>query len=144
MLATFSVTNLLDGPVTAPGDLPGSLRQAIFDANNSPGADDIDLTGVSGTLLMTDGEFAITEALNILGPGRDNADDRCGQRHAWHLRHGAMFNRIFTIDDGTAAMIDVAITGLTLTGGDTAKGANQGTRSGKDGVDGRQFSRKNI
>jgi len=33
MLATFSVTNVMDGPVAAAGDLPGSLRQAIFDAN---------------------------------------------------------------------------------------------------------------
>ena len=39
VLAT--VTNLLDGPVNAPGDLPGSLRQAIFDTNNSAVDDNI-------------------------------------------------------------------------------------------------------
>lgn len=31
--ATFTVTNTLDGPVAAAGALPGSLRQAVFDAN---------------------------------------------------------------------------------------------------------------
>ena len=39
MLAVFSVTNLSDGPVVMAGDLPGSLRQAIFDSNAS-GTDD--------------------------------------------------------------------------------------------------------
>ena len=33
MLATFTVTNVMDGPVAAAGDLQGSLRQALFDAN---------------------------------------------------------------------------------------------------------------
>jgi hypothetical protein len=45
MLATFTVTNLLDGAVTAAGQLPGSLRQAIFDANAAAGADDIVFNG---------------------------------------------------------------------------------------------------
>ena len=30
LLATFSVSNVADGSVTAAGDLPGSLRQAVF------------------------------------------------------------------------------------------------------------------
>ena len=38
MLAVFTVSNLLDGPVAAAGDLPGSLRQAIFDSNSVAGA----------------------------------------------------------------------------------------------------------
>jgi hypothetical protein len=41
--ATFEVTNTADS-----GD--GSLRQAILDANAAEGADDIDATGVSGTI----------------------------------------------------------------------------------------------
>lgn len=36
LLATFAVTNIADGPVAAAGDLPGSLRQAIFDSNSKP------------------------------------------------------------------------------------------------------------
>src|SRR5207237_1489354 len=72
VLATFTATNLLDGPVSAAGQLPGSLRQAIFDANNASGADTIDMSSISGTLAMTAGEFALTEAVTINGPGQSN------------------------------------------------------------------------
>jgi len=103
MLATFSVNNLSDGPVAMAGDLPGSLRQAIYDANNTVGADDIDLTGVSGTLLITSGEFTITEDLTVTGPG------------ATHLAISAQqLSRIFNI---TAATGDYSIVGFTMTGG---------------------------
>src|SRR3954462_6105272 len=40
----FTGTTLNDGPVTAAGDQPGTLRQAIFDANDetaNPGTDTI-------------------------------------------------------------------------------------------------------
>src|SRR5262245_15311089 len=67
--ATFFVTNTLDGPVTAAGQLPGSLRQAIFDANASQGADTIDATGVSGIITLTAGEFLLTNAVSLIGPG---------------------------------------------------------------------------
>lgn len=39
VLATFTVTNLIDAPVTAAGSAPGTLRQAIYDANHTPEAD---------------------------------------------------------------------------------------------------------
>ncbi|MBV5276116.1 MAG: hypothetical protein JZU52_21605, partial [Lamprocystis purpurea] len=39
---TFAVTNLLDSG-------PGSLRQALQDANTHPGADQVTLSSVSGT-----------------------------------------------------------------------------------------------
>ena len=47
LLAVFTVTNLDDGPVNFAGDLPGSLRQAIFDANAAGGDDELgaDLAG---------------------------------------------------------------------------------------------------
>ena len=112
LLATFTVSNLLDGPVTSAGQLPGSLRQAIFDANSSPGADEITFSGVSGTLVLNSRELEITEAVSIGGPGQNqliidaNNDD------------GLPFNgySIFFIDDGTLDLIDVQISGLTLTG----------------------------
>lgn len=68
MLATFVVSNLDDG---IPGTVPGSLRQAIADANNSPGEDTISFAGSasSGTIYLTKGELAITEAVTIDGPG---------------------------------------------------------------------------
>src|SRR5262245_23188224 len=69
MLATFTVSNMLDGPVTASGQLPGSLRQAIFDANATTAADEIVFSQVSGTLKLTSGELKISNALTINGPG---------------------------------------------------------------------------
>ena len=39
VLATFTVTNLNDAPVSGPGKRPGTLRQAVYDANNVAGAD---------------------------------------------------------------------------------------------------------
>jgi hypothetical protein len=46
---------------------PGSLRQALADANDG---DTIDATGVSGTILLTSGELQIfTNGVTINGPG---------------------------------------------------------------------------
>lgn len=63
--ATILVTNTLDAG-------PGSLRQAILDANNEtlfPGADTIDATGVSGTITLTS-TLGITSTMDILGSGQ--------------------------------------------------------------------------
>jgi hypothetical protein len=54
VLATFTVTNLNDGPVSAPGTAPGTLRQAIYDANHTAGADVIQFdAGLSGTINLS-------------------------------------------------------------------------------------------
>lgn len=51
MLATFTVTNLTDATVTGPGSAPGTLRQAIYDANISSDADIIEFApDLSGDL----------------------------------------------------------------------------------------------
>src|SRR5215472_6816953 len=48
---------------------PGSLRQALADANDG---DTIDATGVSGTILLTSGELQIfTPNVTIKGPGAE-------------------------------------------------------------------------
>ena len=98
LLTTFPVTNLDDFG-------PGSLRQAIIDANNNGGADTVDLTGVSGTIDVGLGEMEITEALTIEGPGDDL------------LAINAQGNsRIFNI---TTTVGDITFSGLLLTGGQT-------------------------
>jgi hypothetical protein len=105
LLAVFTVTNLDDLAVAAPDVAPGTLRQAIYDANNSAGADEIVFDGLSGTLALEEGELVITEALSINGPGMDN------------LTIDAQLNsRILNI---TATTGDFSITGLTLTNGQT-------------------------
>ena len=51
---------------------PGSLRQAILNANANPGLDTIDFApGLSGTIVLTSGELQITDDVTIDGPGAD-------------------------------------------------------------------------
>ncbi len=128
MLAVVMVDTDLD--VVDFNDNLTSLREAIFATNLVPGADEIQFDfGHDGpaTILLTQGELAITDSLTITGSGAelltidasgndptpystplddDHDDDRDG-------------SRIFNIDDGDfSTNIDVALHGLTLTGGD--------------------------
>ena len=61
--ATFTVTNTNDSGA-------GSLRDAIAQANASPGADTIDFAAsVTGKIVLTSGQIQITDALTITGNG---------------------------------------------------------------------------
>src|SRR5262245_2474958 len=64
--STFLVTNTDD-------DGDGSLRQAILDANDLAGHDEIqfDLAPTDHTIALTGGELAVTDSLTIHGPGAD-------------------------------------------------------------------------
>ena len=65
LLTTFAVTSLADSG-------PGSLRQAIVDANSSPGADTIEFAdGLSGEIELTSGQLSIDDDIEIVGPGAD-------------------------------------------------------------------------
>ncbi len=60
--ATFLVTSSADGAVAAPGDLPGSLRQAIFDSNANADNDIIEFSFASPTTItLTSGQLLVTE-----------------------------------------------------------------------------------
>ena len=104
LLAVFSVSNLSDEPVAAAGDFPSSLRQAIFDANANGEADTIDFS-VIGNIDLIAQLPTITEQLTINGGGAITLD-----------ADGASY-RVFKIDDGTAASIEVELSGLHITGG---------------------------
>src|SRR5262245_61519176 len=64
--STFTVENLADGG-------PGSLRQAVLDANANPGADLIVFAPSTsgGTIALTGGELSVTGDLTIDGPDAD-------------------------------------------------------------------------
>ncbi|MBN1678737.1 MAG: hypothetical protein JW966_00500 [Anaerolineae bacterium] len=93
--ATFTVSNTNDSG-------PGSLRQAIIDANGNAGADDI-VFSTTGTITLGSPLPAITEDLTITGPGAASL-----------IINGAGLYRPFRI---TGA--DVTITGVTIQNGYT-------------------------
>ena len=125
MLATFTVTNNVDGPVAAAGDLPGSLRQAIFDANTSPSNDTIEFdplffTGGGNSLIrLTAGELEIVDDVVVFGPGQSLLTLDAGGGDDGVVGNGDG-HRIFRIDDGTNNPIDVELSGMTITGGDVS------------------------
>jgi len=84
-LTAFRVTNLLDGPVSANGDLPGSLRQAIRDAHSTsaPAVIDFDPSLAGGVITLTAGEISISRNLTVAGPGADQLtiSARAASRH---------------------------------------------------------------
>jgi parallel beta-helix repeat protein len=103
--ATFNVTNLAD----AGG---GSLRQAILDANGAAGADTITFqAGLTGTITLTTGQLAITDSVDIQGPGA-----------ATITVSGNNASRVFYLYNGSA-LLNVTISGLTVTGGNASIGA---------------------
>ncbi len=103
VLATMMVTTLDDGPVDT---VPGSLRQAIHDANAAPTADTIEFgTGLTGAILLTEGQLEITDDLTIDGPGSANLSIDAG---------GA--SRVFSVYHPTSD-VSATLRGLTVTGG---------------------------
>ena len=104
--ATFTVTSLADSG-------PGSLRQAVLDANAAAGADQVAFApGLTGTVTLTSGEILITDSLAVNGPGA-----------AVLTVSGNDQSRIFHVENSAvAAPIDVTLSGLTLTQGFSAGG----------------------
>lgn len=95
--ATFVVTNLDDSG-------PGSLRQAVLDANALAGADVIVFqAGLAGTITLTSARLSLTEDLEIQGPGAEVLTVR-----------GNDADSVFRI--GGFNTVNVTISGLTITG----------------------------
>lgn len=104
LLTVFTVTNLDDGLA------PGTLRQAIFDAKQTPAVSDtIEFAaGLTGTIALSAGELVIDTPMSIVGPGADLLTIDAGGQ-----------SRVFNVDNGSASLINVEISGLTITGGST-------------------------
>src|SRR6266478_1810704 len=115
--ATFTVTNLNDAGA-------GSLRQAVADANNAVGADDIAFqAGLTGSIILLTGELLITDSVVVTGPGAS----------AITVEGGAS-SRVFHLDlpnltgleaasGSNGGGLDVTISGLTITKGAADVGA---------------------
>lgn len=102
--ATFEVSTLDDAG-------PGSLRQAILDANAVAGADIVTFqTGLSGTITLTSGQLSIEDSVDVQGPGSGLL-----------AVNGDNSSRIFYLYN-PSAVLDVSISGLTLTGGRATNG----------------------
>ena len=102
------------------GDL--SLREAIGLANDNVGADTITFSSLfdaAQTIGLNSQLPTIIDAVTITGPGADllTLDAGNGTDSIFDTDDGF---RIFDINDGTNALIDVALSGLTLTGGDVS------------------------
>lgn len=106
---TFTVTNTNDANA-------GSLRQAVLDANATPGADEIRFAaGVNGTIVLTSGTLGIDETITIIGPGATALSV-----------DGSGASDILTVNDSpqdNPASVVLAISGLTLRNGRTALNA---------------------
>lgn len=100
--ATFTVSNLSDGG-------PGSLRQAILNANAAPGADVIEVT-VAGTVNLLSTLPQITGSVTIQGPGP-------GQ----FIVDGGDTFRVLDIGG-----VDVTIDGMTIQHGNVSGAAANG------------------
>jgi hypothetical protein len=93
--ATYTVSNLNDSG-------PGSLRQAINDANGTLGTSTINFS-VSGTIPVTSGELNIISSLKISGPGSGSL-----------TVSGNNTSRIFNVNAN-----HVTISGITIQNGST-------------------------
>src|SRR5262245_9646669 len=99
--AVFTVTNANDAG-------PDSLRDCVDQANSTAGADDIvfgALFNVPQTITLTTGEIAITEDINIKGPG-------AGLLTVSGNNAGRVFNT-----SAAPGWSSIAVSGITLTGG---------------------------
>lgn len=117
--ASFNVTTLNDNGL-------GSLRQALDDANALAGPDVVTFqAGLTGTVTLTTGQLEITDSVDVQGPGA-----------AVITVDGDDASRVFYLYAG-GALLDVSISGLTVTGGNAPYGGgivNYGENLTLDGV----------
>ena len=121
VLATYTVTTTID--VVGATLQPGSLRWAIQQANANPGLDTIVFV-LDGTFNLApfssggddniDGDFDITDSVNIVGKGSANT-----------IINGNGVDRVFDLRTGT-----ITLSGLTIQGGRSNEGAGVRIESG--------------
>lgn len=102
----FAVTTLADAG-------PGSLRDAVEQANAEPGIAVVEIdAALEGMIQLAGRALYITDSIVIIGPGADRLALDAGGRH------GVIATATYGFET-----IDVAILGLTIRGGATDRGA---------------------
>jgi CSLREA domain-containing protein len=122
LLATVTVNTELD--TVDFNDGLTSLREAIFATNLVAGPDTIDFDFAHdgpATIVLTQGELRITDHLTINGASAELLTIDASGNDPTPDENNGDGTRLLNIDDGdTAALIDVRVSGVTLTGGDTS------------------------
>jgi hypothetical protein len=95
VLSSFTAMNNLDSG-------PGSLRQAVLDANQAGGTNSISFASSVTSIALTSGELAISDNLTIDGPGSKSL-----------TISGGNSSRVFDLQSGTT----VTIEGMTIAQG---------------------------
>lgn len=125
VLATFAVTSDADAG-------SGSLRQALLDANAQAGDDTIEFDAVlfstPQTVNLASALPTITENLVISGPGVDLLTIDGGHGTDSIPGTGDGFRLLNVTDNNASNLLNVEISGLTVTGGDVS-GAGGGIAS---------------
>jgi CSLREA domain-containing protein len=122
LLAVVTVTTLAD--TVDLNDGVTSLREAIFATNTVPGADTIDFApsltaGGPATMLLSQGEFEITDSLTIEGPGASLLTIDASGNDPTPEANDGNGTRVFNVDDGNRDFnISVSLIGFSLRGGD--------------------------
>ncbi len=114
-----------DATDLADGDL--TLREAIFATNTVPGLEEIVFDfGFDGpvSILLTEGELPIADSLIITGDSADLLTIDASGNDPTPLVNNSDGSRVLNIDDGNfLEAFRVAITGVTIRGGDSGSGA---------------------
>jgi len=140
MLATYVVSNLNDAPVTAAGDQPGTLRQAIYDANHSIHSDDPDVIqfspGLAGNinLVVADDVTFGPSALVINSSMRIE-----GNGHAITIKRDPSVPNLRLIL--VAPGVDLTIDSLMLSGGVAQGATGAAGQNGGPGLGGALYNR---
>lgn len=140
VLTTFTVTTLADFPVSGPGNAPGTLRQAIYDANQASDPDIIQFaTNLTGSINLATADDAfwgwsalvISSPITIQGNAGGITIGRAASAGELRLFHvttsGSLTLESISLTGGATRGLAATITGQP--GGESRGGAiyNEGT-----------------
>jgi hypothetical protein len=122
---TFTVGNKTDND-------PNSLRDAVAQANTTPGSDTVDASGISGTITLTTGYLAVDDSVTIIGPGAGSLTVSGDANGSNQPDPGD--SSIFRISEVGSDEVNVAISGMTLAEGDDVNALYYGGAIGNQGA----------